>query len=61
MLEKFTKILQKYCQVMLDENEDYLKFYEIHPGIYSNVDPKTLWDVGAANEDISLTTMRFSH
>ena len=50
--ETFFRFNAAYIKTMLEENADNLKYFEINPGIYSNVDPETLLSVGASDFDL---------
>lgn len=48
----FENHVESYTKSIMDNNEDNLKQFEVRPGVYSNVDPKTLKSVNAADYDI---------
>lgn len=52
MKKMIAKIWANYCAVMMEENSDNLKMYEIKTGVHSNVDPARLMNVGSAHCDL---------
>ena len=41
----FADAVERFVEKMLEENADNLKSFETKPGVYSNVDPDTHYDV----------------
>jgi len=54
MIKKIRGFFQNYYATMMEENSDNLKMYEVRTGIYSNVEPARLVDVGSAHCDLIL-------
>ncbi|SFT88180.1 hypothetical protein SAMN02910356_02554 [Selenomonas sp. GACV-9] len=53
MKSMWEKHVKSYTQDLMEATSDYMKSYEVRPGIYSNVDPATLLDVNSADFDVN--------
>ena len=53
MKDLWKKHVERYMNDLMDSASDYMKSYEVRPGIYSNVDPTSLIDVKSADFDIN--------
>lgn len=53
MMNMLFNLVANYNRVIMEENSDNLKMFEIRPGVYSNVDPKKLMDYHVADFDLN--------
>lgn len=52
MTAKIKAFFANYIATMMEENSDNLKRFEVRPGIYTNVDPARLMNIGSPHYDI---------
>ena len=53
MKSMWEKHVESFTNDLMEATSDYMKSYEVRPGIYSNVDPSKLMDVNAADFDVN--------
>ena len=53
MMNMLFNLVANYNRVIMEENSDNLKMFEIRPGVYSNVDPEKLMDYHVADFDLN--------
>ena len=53
MMNMLFDLVANYNRVIMEENSDNLKMFEIRPGVYSNVDPEKLMDYHVADFDLN--------
>lgn len=53
MMNMLFNLVANYNRVIMEENSDNLKMFEIRPGVYSNVDPEMLMDYHVADFDLN--------
>ena len=53
MMNMLFNLVANYNRVIMEENSDNLKMFEIRPGVYSNIDPEKLMDCHIADFDLN--------
>ena len=53
MMNMLFNLVANYNRVIMEENSDNLKMFEIRRGVYSKVDPEKLMDYHVADFDLN--------
>lgn len=59
MMNMLFNLVANYNRVIMEENSDNLKMFEIRPGVYSNIDPEKLMDCHVADFDLNRCGLRY--